>query len=112
MINDIRVSANFKLREFQCRCCGVVKLSPRLLAKLEELRAAWGGPLIITSGYRCEKHNAFVKGSATSFHLQGMAADIAASPRDQQQLREIAIRLGFTEKILGAPENYIHVAYK
>ena len=112
MINDIRVSANFKLIEFQCRCCGLVKLCPRLLANLQALREAWGGPIYITSGYRCHSRNRAVGGSATSLHLRGMAADIAASPKDQQRLRELALQIGFTEIIPGGGENYVHVANK
>lgn len=43
---------------------------------LEPLRALVGKPIIITSGYRCERVNGSVPGSAThSQHLDGMAAD-------------------------------------
>jgi uncharacterized protein YcbK (DUF882 family) len=31
----------------------------------------------ITSGYRCEFHNTGIKGSPTSSHILGLAADIA-----------------------------------
>ena len=111
MINDIQVSANFKLREFQCRCCGTVKLCPKLLAKLQAVRDAWGGPLVITSGFRCSSRNKAVGGAKASFHLLGMAADIAASKNDQQVLKEIAQKIGFSEIILGGNENYVHVAF-
>ena len=110
MINDIRVSPHFKLREFQCRCCGAVKLCPKLLLKLEALRSAWGGPLIITSGYRCPLRNKAVGGAAASYHLRGMAADISASPREQQFLKEIALKIVFTEIISGGGDNYLHIA--
>lgn len=43
---------------------------------LDPLRAAWGSPLNVSSGYRCEKLNAAVGGSVTSAHLLGYAADI------------------------------------
>ena len=109
MINDIRVSPHFKLREFQCRCCGAVKLSPELLAKLEITRDKWGGPLIITSGYRCGSHNKAVGGAVRSLHLHGQAADISASVKDQPRLREIAKFAGFTEVICGEAKNYIHL---
>lgn len=112
MINDIQVSPHFKLREFQCRCCGAVKLSPELLAMLELVRAAWGGPLVITSGYRCPSHNKAIGGAARSLHMSGVAADISASGRDQARLREIAEYAGFTEVICGGVKNYLHVGCK
>ena len=43
---------------------------------LDPLREAWGGPLVINSGYRCEALNRAVGGSATSAHMFGYAADI------------------------------------
>ena len=42
---------------------------------LEPLREAYGMPIRITSGYRCPALNSAVKGSSTSAHLQGYAAD-------------------------------------
>jgi uncharacterized protein YcbK (DUF882 family) len=111
-INDVRLSPHFKLREFQCRCCGLVKLSAELLAKLEELRDKWGAPLVLTSGYRCAPHNRAVGGASSSLHLKGAAADISANPQAQAILRGLAESIGFTEVICGNKRNYIHVAIK
>ena len=112
MINDIRLSPHFKLREFQCRCCGTVKLLPGLLDMLEFIRSAWAVPMIVTSGFRCAGHNAAVGGAAQSLHLRGAAADISASARDQALLREIAEYAGFSEIICGGGKNYIHLGCK
>lgn len=46
-----------------------------LAAKLEEVRALLGKPIIITSGYRSPALNRAVDGSATSSHCEGLAAD-------------------------------------
>lgn len=46
-----------------------------LAAKLEEVRALLGHPIIITSGYRSPALNQAVDGSATSSHREGLAAD-------------------------------------
>lgn len=51
----------------------------RLLAgALEDVRMLLAAPVIVTSGYRCEQLNALVRGSATSAHVEGLAADIIA----------------------------------
>lgn len=47
-----------------------------LATLLEKIRIKWNSPIIITSGYRCEKLNKAVGGSKTSQHLKGQAADI------------------------------------
>jgi zinc D-Ala-D-Ala carboxypeptidase len=63
-----------------------------LAAKLEEVRALFGKPIIITSGYRSPALNAAVDGSATSSHCEGLAADfhIPAFGPDQAVAQAIA----------------------
>lgn len=109
-LNDLAVAPHFKLNEFQCRCCCAVKLSPRLVDLLEELRARAARPLIITSGYRCASHNISVGGAPRSLHMQGRAADIAVPQSEQPPLAAAARELGFREIINGGPKNYIHLA--
>lgn len=46
---------------------------------LDPLRAAWGKAIRVSSGYRCEKLNKAVGGSATSVHKIGYAADLQTS---------------------------------
>jgi zinc D-Ala-D-Ala carboxypeptidase len=48
-----------------------------LAAGLEQVQALLGYPLEISSGYRCPALNTAVGGSATSQHVQGLAADFA-----------------------------------
>lgn len=43
---------------------------------LDPLRRIYGHPIIITSGYRCDKLNKLVGGVANSWHTKGNAADI------------------------------------
>ena len=43
---------------------------------LDPLREAWGAPIKVTSGYRGFQLNQAVKGSKTSAHCQGYAADL------------------------------------
>lgn len=42
---------------------------------LERVRALLGGPLLISSGYRCPSLNKAIGGARDSAHLQGYAAD-------------------------------------
>ena len=109
-MNNIKISDNFNLREFECRHCGVVKLDGHLLEKLQDLRERIGRPLIVTSGYRCAEHNAAVGGVADSQHVQGTAADLRL-PRGmvfQDFLRE-CIAGGFNF-VQGYPnQGFVHV---
>lgn len=43
---------------------------------LDPLRRLYGKPIIITSGYRCQKLNLVVGGVSNSWHTKGNAADI------------------------------------
>lgn len=43
---------------------------------LEPLRHEWGGPIKVTSGYRCDALNRAVGGVANSVHRLGYAADL------------------------------------
>ena len=61
---------------------------------LDPLREAWGGPLVVTSGYRCPELNKAVGGSETSAHLAGWAADLvpdSGDPRGVQGLVDFAV---------------------
>ena len=51
---------------------------------LNEIRMAFGKPIIVNSGYRSPEHNAAVGGVPDSLHVQGLAADIR--PRDHDDL--------------------------
>ena len=54
---------------------------------LDPLRRIIQKPIIITSGFRCEKLNKAVRGVPNSWHQQGNAADIHIS--DEENAREI-----------------------
>jgi uncharacterized protein YcbK (DUF882 family) len=69
-----------------------------LLRKLQMLRDNAAEPLVITSGYRCPKHNAAIGGSANSYHMKGMAVDIACDGKDKARrykLVKLALALDF-----------------
>ena len=55
---------------------------------LQPLRDAWGKPIVVTSGYRCERLNKAVGGAATSAHCFGWAADL--QPQDMRDFGKFA----------------------
>ena len=58
-----------------------VEIIPRLIMvaeMLERIRSAVNVPVIVTSGYRCQRLNQAVGGVTSSDHTQGHAADIIA----------------------------------
>lgn len=71
--------SHFSASELMCPCCGVGadKMSPNMLRMAEEIREENGGnPMIVSSAYRCAKHNDEVGGVANSHHLYGQAMDV------------------------------------
>lgn len=88
---------NFSEDEFRCKCgCGKVEMRADFMAKLQQLRNAYGKPMIITSGYRCPDHPVEAKKTVSGAHTTGMAADIAVQGTDAYNLLKHAFALGFT----------------
>lgn len=96
----------FSIDEFKCKCCGKVFMNATFLAMLDNAREFAEVPFIITSGYRCEKHNAEI-GSTSKNHTSGRAADIACSD-GPTRIKIIAglIRAGFRR--IGVAKTFIH----
>jgi hypothetical protein len=57
---------------------------------LDPLREAWGGPIRVTSGYRCTRLNTAVGGVTTSAHKLGWAADLQDPAGKTEKLIEFA----------------------
>ena len=49
---------------------------------LQPIRNEWNKPITVNSGYRCKELNDKVKGSKTSQHLTGDAADITTGTQE------------------------------
>lgn len=81
---------------------------------LDPLREAYGKPIRVHSGFRCEKLNKKVGGSKTSDHLHGMAADITAGiPKENKRLFYLIQELGlpFKQLIDEKGFSWVHVSY-
>ena len=105
----MQISKNFQLAEFVCRCgCGGVVVDTRLILALEEIRTMVGGPVYVSSGFRCRRHNWSIGGVPDSYHTQGLAADITCPNLDR--LNEAA-RLSVWVKGMGVnrAKNFVHI---
>ena len=84
---------------------------------LDRVRAEWGSPIIVTSGYRCPELNKAVGGAQYSYHMKGMAADIRPKNGLVYKLYELIVylfstgQLGITECYIDRKRGYIHIAY-
>ena len=118
-INNI--TEHFTLDELACKgiraSCGGCKglpITPLLyfhMDRLEQLRTDLDCPLIITSGHRCDSHNAYCGGASNSMHLH-LATDVRAPTRDDwvqtmDQVHELAIDIGFGG--IGLYDTFIHL---
>lgn len=121
-IIDIQISANFMISEFIHSKTAQQKgyheqyiITPDIYNNihdlviyiLQPLRYAVGR-VDISSGYRCKRLNEAVKGSRTSDHMRGAAADIKV------QNIELAVsflkRRMFDQMIIY--KNFIHISYR
>ena len=76
---------------------------------LDPVRIAYGKPIYVNSGYRCEKHNKAVGGVLRSQHLVGQAADIRCD--DNAALARIIVSQGKFDQLIFYP-TFLHVSYK
>jgi hypothetical protein len=72
-----RITTHFHSTEFRCKCgCGRIYIDEGLVNKLEQLFAKLNASkCIISSGYRCSKHDKNVGGNGYGQHTKGYAAD-------------------------------------
>ena len=84
------------------------KMDKTFLIMLEAARERADTPFKINSGYRTVEHNKAIKGSPTSSHLKGLAADISCTTSTQRQKILTALIIeGF--KRIGIGKNFVHV---
>ena len=80
-----------------------------LLDLCNELRLAFGKPIIVNSGYRSPEHNAAVGGVPNSYHVQGLAADLRPmDPTDLPRLQALADKLNLFGGV-GFYDTFVHI---
>lgn len=82
---------------------------------LDPIRERFATPVIITSGYRCERLNKLVNGVEDSQHREGKAADFyfaGFTPKEMTQaFFEIAESYDFDQLIYYKKRHFIHISY-
>lgn len=98
----------------RCNSGHVTNLTALVNNVLDPLRTWYDKPLTVSSGYRCPELNKAVKGSATSQHMSGQAADIDTGDKLQNKLLFEYIRknLPFDQLIWEHGGDWIHVSYR
>lgn len=132
-LNDVRLSPHFRLSEFlnlkkypenMPTMQAVANLSYGCHQMLEPARFMVG-PIIVSSGFRCEEVNRKVGGVRNSQHLIGQAADIRPmNPGQFQNLVEFLKTWEYTDQLLtgngwlhiswnpfGKPRHYVRIGY-
>ena len=122
-INELTRSATAKRLGIDNTAKKNIRLNLEALGEniLDPLREAWGAPIIVTSGYRCQRLNKAVGGASNSQHLYGQAADIrTVSDRREDNMKLlrkiIEMDLPFDKLIAeyvdssGRPD-WIHISY-
>ena len=106
----------FKPEEFQCQCnyenCvdSYQFMNESFLEALFKVRSQIDFPLVVTSGYRCKKHNKAVGGVPFSAHTRGVAVDV--SIRSSLQRYELIEQLVYHGLSFGVYSNFIHIELK
>lgn len=104
---NIRLSANFHLKEYECSCshCDETLVDMDHITKLQQLRHDLGSSITITSGYRCPDHNAAIGGSDNSQHKLGKATDIQVSGMDPSEVQDACEKFDG----LGRYDSFTHI---
>jgi zinc D-Ala-D-Ala carboxypeptidase len=93
-------------KAFPCPCCGEGGLKPEMLDLVQRLDQLVQG-ITVTSGFRCQRHNAQVGGSETSSHLKGLAVDIRCqTPEERWNLLTVLLFLSISR--IGIGNGFIH----
>ena len=76
----VKLSNNFRVREFRCKNgSDKILIADELVKLLQKIRDHYGKPITINSAYRTPAYNKKVGGAKYSQHVQGKAADIVIS---------------------------------
>lgn len=103
----------FTRQEFACKCgkCGGFPVEPeeKLLRLADRVREHFGSPVRVSSGVRCEAHNAAVGGVAGSRHKLGKAMDFSVAGLSSTLVLPYVQRLSGVRYAYAIDGNYVHM---
>lgn len=111
------LSKYFNTKEFTCHChfpdCSKQRISKTLITRLDSVRSEVKQPLVVTSGFRCVKYQAFLKAAGVnsvvakkSTHELGDAADIVPQNGNMGGFESICAKQFDS---IGLATNFLHV---
>jgi hypothetical protein len=101
--------SNFQPHELASKREGAFLIDTDALDKLQVLREAVGKPMTVVSAYRSPAHNKAVGGAKNSYHMKGMAFDIAMHNHDPHEFERLARRVGFTGFGFYPQQGFMHI---
>ena len=116
-----RTWLHFTYWEFRCKkllkngkhetckhCNGSNETKMELVSLLDFVRSIVGFPIIVESGFRCDKRNKEAGGGEDSEHKKGAGADVRCNTsQDRYMLVKTALSVGFNR--IGIGKNFIHL---
>lgn len=100
---------NFIKKEFDCKHTGNNEMTHEFMVLLQKIRAEYGKPMTVTSGYRDPKHPIEArKTHSNGEHTQGNCCDLACiNSQDRFDLMRIALKHGITR--IGIAQTFLHL---
>lgn len=79
---------------------------------LQPIRNKIKKPMIITSGFRCSQLNKIVKGSSTSQHMKGQAADFVIKGMTPTQIIDIIVKSDIEyDELINEKNQWVHISF-
>lgn len=106
-----KITEHFSWDEAACHCCGNVPNVDEVIKTaewLERVRAILGCPIRVLSWCRCSKKNAATVGAAkNSYHLKGVAVDIACKIYSPAKVQKLLAAYQGVGKLIGGMGSYL-----
>lgn len=104
----------FDRSEFACKCgryCDgyPAQMSQSVVKAADRVRKHFGAAATVSSGLRCEKHNANVGGVANSRHLSGKAVDFCIAGKTARQVLSVVQEQPEIRYAYAIDESFVHM---